>query len=55
MNGRILQSVMALVVKVLKHRVDHVVNHQDYVVESHALVLIFSLYHAILVHVVQVS
>ena len=43
-NGRIFHHVMAaLVVEVLKHRADLVVNHQDRVVESHALVLIFSL------------
>ena len=54
-NGRIFHPVMPLVVKVLKHRVDLAVSQLVHVVESHVLVLIFSLQHAMLVHVVQVS
>ena len=52
-NGRIFQSAMVLVVKVLKLRADHVLS--QLVVESHAMVLGFSLQHVILVCVVQVS
>ena len=52
-NGRIFQSAMVLVVKVLKHRADHVLS--QLVVESRAMVLGFGLQHVILVCVVQVS
>jgi len=52
-NGRILQSVYPLVVKVLRYRVDLVVNHLLHVVEHPALVIIFDQLHAIIV-VVQV-
>ena len=54
MNGRIFQSVLALVVKALKYRLDLVVNHVVHVVESTVKALIFSFCHAMLVLVVQV-
>ena len=54
MNGWIFQDVLALVVKALKYRLDLVVNHVVHVVESTVKALIFSLYHAMLVLVVQV-
>ena len=41
--GRIFHHVLELVVKVLKHRVDLVVNHQCHVMESGAMVPIFNL------------
>ena len=53
-NGRIFRGVLALVVKELKYRLDLVVNHLVHVVESTVMGLIFSLYHATLVLVVQV-
>ena len=54
MNGGILQSVLPLVVKALKCRLDYVVNHLVHVVESTVKALLFSLYLAVLVLVVQV-
>jgi len=41
-NGWILQSVYPLVVKVLRHRVDLVVDHLLHVVEYLALVMVFN-------------
>ena len=41
--GRTFHHVLELVVKVVKHRVDHVVNHLCHVVESGAMVPMFSL------------
>ena len=43
MNGRILHHVMALVVKVLKHRVDLVVTHQAHVEDRNVMVPVFNL------------
>ena len=54
MNGKIFQSVLALVVKARKYRLDLVVNRLVHVVERTVMALIFSLYHAMLVLVVQV-
>ena len=54
MNGRIFQGVPGLVVKALKYRLDLVVNRLVHVVENTVMALIFSLYHATLVPVVQV-
>ena len=42
-NGGIFQGVLALVVKVLKHRLELVVNHLGHVVGKSAMVLIFNL------------
>ena len=53
-NGRIFQGVLALAVKALKYRLDLVVNRLVHVVERTVMALIFSLYHATLILVVQV-
>ena len=53
-NGRIFQGALGLVVKALKYRLDLVVNRLVHVMESTVKDLIFSLYHATLVLVVQV-
>ena len=54
-NGPIFQDVLALVVKALKCKLDLVLNPLGHVVESTVKALIFNLYHATLVLVVQVS
>ena len=53
-NGVIFQGVLALAVKAFKYKLDLALNHQGRVVESTVMVLMCSLYHAMLMLVVQV-